>query len=383
MSRQLTVGLRYKDQDAWTGGVHYVRNLVMALGLLPETRRPRLIVIGASVGALKELQQATDYPGLRRISRARIRRAPARRWRWPTTSEDEIDLILMGSPPGLEDRGVQWIPDLQEHRLPELFPPDELQARFERNAGWLARHRHAMVSSRDVAGDVDRYYGHYGARVHVVPFAAFVDQDLQQADMAASRARYALPARYFICNNQLWRHKNHGVILRALAGAAPGEALAPVVFTGREEDHRDPGYPARLRALAAELGAAERLHFLGFLPRADQLGLMAGAIAVIQPSLCEGWSTVIEDAKATGRHVLASDIAVHREQLDRNVEFFAPDDAPELLRLMRLYSSSDPRPEAIDYPAVQRRYADDLWRMIAEVDRDFRHRRVDRLVIAS
>jgi hypothetical protein len=380
-SRRLTIGLRYKDQDAWTGGVHYVRNLVSALGLLTAERRPKLVVIGASVAALDDLKAATGYPDLVRISRTRIGRAPARSFRAPWAKpEDEIDLILMGSPPGLEDRGVQWIPDFQEHRLPELFPPEELRARLAHNRDRLSKHRHVMVSSHDVAGDVERRYGDFANRVHVVPFATFIEGDLQKADIPALRAKYGLPERYFICNNQLWRHKNHAVILRALARLDPDEP--PVVFTGREEDHRDPEHPARLRGLAAELGLGGRVRFLGFLPRADQLGLMAGAIAVVQPSFCEGWSTVIEDAKATGRHVLASDIAVHREQIDRSVDFFPAEDDQALAELLARYAAADPRPAAVDYGAARRAFAERLWAMIGDVDRDFRRRRVDRLVIA-
>jgi hypothetical protein len=36
--------------------------------------------------------------------------------------------------------------------------------------------------------------------------------------------------------------------------------------------------------------------------------------AVLQPSLFEGWSTVVEDVKAMGRPLFLSDIPVHLEQ---------------------------------------------------------------------
>jgi glycosyltransferase involved in cell wall biosynthesis len=45
---------------------------------------------------------------------------------------------------------------------------------------------------------------------------------------------------------------------------------------------------------------------------------------VIQPSLFEGWSTVVEDAKAIGRPLIVSDLPVHKEQTENlaNVWFF-------------------------------------------------------------
>jgi glycosyltransferase involved in cell wall biosynthesis len=282
----------------------------------------------------------------------------------------------MGSPPGLEIRGVQWVPDFQEHRFPQHFPPEELASRLERNERWFSTHRHVMVSSEDVAAELKRRYGRHGNVVHVVRFASFLPERLPATQ--ALRQRYGLPERWFLCANQFWRHKNHELVLRALAEAGPGP---PVVFTGREEDHRDPDYAPRIRRLAAELGLGERARFLGFIPREDQAGLIKGAVAVIQPSLSEGWSTTIEDAKALGRHVLASDIAVHREQLDRNADFFPGDDPAALCALLQRYAEADPVISPLDYGETRRRFARDLLRLCEEVAADLRRRRVDRLVV--
>ena len=381
MLRPLTIGLRYTHKDAWTGGVYYVRNLVRAFGLLPLAEQPRLMVVGGDKAALNELKAATGYGRLERLSRTRIEVRPQRRRLWPfgRSREEEVDLLLMGSPPRLEFRGVQWVPDFQEHRFPEHFPPEELASRLERNARWFSSHRHVMVSSQDVADDLRRHYGQYGNRVHVVRFAVFPPEEGAPADTEGLRRRYGLPGRYFLCANQFWRHKNHGLVLRALAEA--GAEGPPVAFTGLEEDYRDPDYGPSVRRLANELGVQDRARFLGFIPRTDQLGLMAGAIALIQPSLCEGWSTSIEDAKALGRHVLASDIAVHREQLGANADFFGGEDARALAALMQRYAQADPAVTPIDYALARRRFARDLMAMCHEVAADFRRRRVDRLMI--
>ena len=379
MARRLTIGLRYKHQDAWVGGVYYVRNLVSAFGLLPEAERPRLIIVGGDKAALAELKAATGYPLLERLSRNRIETRPAPRWSWPFSQsrDEEIDLLLMGSPPGLEFRGVQWVPDFQEHRFPEHFPPEELAARLERNDRWFAAHRHVMVSSQDVADDLVRHYGRRANRVHVVRFASFLPTDTAPA--GDPRHRHGLPGRYFLCANQFWRHKNHALVLRALAAAGPD--VPPVVFTGREEDYRDPEYGPSVLRLAAELGLGGQARFLGFIPRADQLALMAGAVAVIQPSLCEGWSTTIEDAKALGRPVLASDIAVHREQLGEGADLFAGDDPDALAGLLRRYARTDPEVRPLDYQRVRQGFARDLLAMCREAAADFRRRRAPRLVV--
>ncbi len=383
MPRRLTIGLRYKHRDAWVGGVYYVRNLVLALKRLPRGLRPRLVVIGEDLQALEDLGEATGYEDLRLVSKTRVQRAPARPSAlWGAGRGDEIDLILLDTPPGFEDRGILWIPDFQEHRHPEFFAATELDERLERNRTRLGRHRHVMVSSQDVAADLDRYYGTMGNRVHVVRFACSEPSGPAAEDAAALRAKYDLPDRYFICSNQFWKHKNHDVVLRALADINADEPLPPMVFTGREEDNRDPAFGPSIKARAKALGLDHRVRFLGFVPRQDQLGLIKASIAVIQPSLCEGWSTVAEDAKAAGRHVMASDIPVHREQLVRYADFFAPHGHEALARLLRTYEDIDPIVVPVNYEAARRRFTRDLWRMITNVERDLRRRRIDRLLIA-
>ncbi len=383
MGEPLTVGIPFAYQEDWVGGLYYTRNVVSALALVPAEQRPRLVVIGDDVKGYDYLRDETRYPDLEHVAPVRLRREPLLRLfrRRSSAAAPVVDVLLVDSPPGLEARSVRWIPDFQEERFPRFFSSEELRARRKRNTRWLARHSHVMVSSEDVRNDLQRYWSRYGSRVHVVPFASFIDADRARADAPTLREKYDLPPRYFICNNQLWRHKNHAVILRALARHAGDESLPPVVMTGAEHDYRDRAYAPSLRSLAGELGVSDKVRFLGMLPRADQLGLTAGAIAVIQPSLCEGWSTAVEEAKALGRHVLASDIAVHREQLERNVEFFAAEDDQRLAELFRLYVENDPAVQPIDYAAHRRRFADLLMEMISEVADDFRERRLARLLI--
>jgi glycosyltransferase involved in cell wall biosynthesis len=380
---RLSIGLPFELHEHWTGGAYYVRNLVCALRLLPAHERPHLVVIGDQ-RAFDYLKDETDYPDLARIEPTVLGRAAPRTLPFGLGRDrSEIDVILLGGPDGFEDRAVQWVPDFQEKRLPQFFPPEEVEARFERNTRWFDRHRHVMVSSRDVKADLERFYGGHANQVHVVPFASFVEAELAKVTPVEVRARYGLPKRYFACTNQLWAHKNHGVVIRALGLIGPGRQLPPVVLTGKEDDYRDPAYAPSVRRLAAELGVEGRLRFLGFIPRADQLALSQGSICVIQPSLCEGWSTVVEDAKAMGKHVLASDIAVHREQLAANADFFAPDDAEALARLIERHADEDPTVQPIDYGRAKLAYARTLIEMAREAARDFATRKVPRVIVTN
>jgi glycosyltransferase involved in cell wall biosynthesis len=50
-------------------------------------------------------------------------------------------------------------------------------------------------------------------------------------------------------------------------------------------------------------------------------------VAIVNPSLSEGWSTNVEEARALGVPMVLSDIAVHREQAAGCAVFFDPDSA--------------------------------------------------------
>jgi glycosyltransferase involved in cell wall biosynthesis len=100
------------------------------------------------------------------------------------------------------------------------------------------------------------------------------------------------------------------------------------------------------------------------VPRADLVQLARGALAVVQPSQFEGWSTIVELARSLGRPVLLSDLAVHREQLPAG-PFFARHSAEALAEaLAGLWQRLRPGPD-LAAEAVGRRDAEERCRSFA------------------
>jgi glycosyltransferase involved in cell wall biosynthesis len=58
------------------------------------------------------------------------------------------------------------------------------------------------------------------------------------------------------------------------------------------------------------------------IPYADIAPLMRASVALLNPSTFEGWSTTVEEAKASGVPMLLSDLDVHREQAGEGAEYF-------------------------------------------------------------
>ena len=132
--------------------------------------------------------------------------------------------------------------------------------------------------------------------------------------------------------NQFWQHKNHIVVLKAMKVyfSAHPESELIFAFTGKLDDYRAPEYIEKLKKLFEEDEIKKHALLLGFIDRMDQIAIMKNAQFVIQPSLFEGWGTVVEDAKVLDKTILLSDISVHREQKNDKCRFFDPHN-PEML----------------------------------------------------
>lgn len=130
------------------------------------------------------------------------------------------------------------------------------------------------------------------------------------------------------------------VFIDALTDLKRWGICVTVLATGNTCDHRFPEHFRDLMERFRTSGVEECFRVLGIVPYGDLLSLMRHSLAVINPSLCEGWSTTVEEAKALDKAVLLSDIAVHREQNPAKGIFFDPRNANELAERMKTHSEA-------------------------------------------
>ena len=260
------------------------------------------------------------------------------------------------------DRGawVGYLFDCQHKRLPHFFSPQECVARDDQFADLLKVARVLIVHSLDVKADLMTYFGPVRAEIIALPFAASPDPTWFKLDAMKARENYRLPNKYFLCSNQFWQHKNHGVVFDALAMARAQGRPMSVAFTGQMQDYRNRNYVLDLMARVEALGVSGDCHFLGLIPKLDQIAIMRSAIAIIQPTLFEGapGGLVVSDAIGVGQRVIVSDIPVNREIQQYVDEYFPPADPRALFDAMcRLSERPSPRqiPEQLLAEGQERR----------------------------
>lgn len=347
MASEFTIGIQFNLDPGWMGGAYYLQNLLTALGTLDRARQPDIVIITNEKSSFDFLAQS-GYERMSYCTSIQVTQDPRHR---------DIDLLFPFALPGTGLPTLTWIPDFQEKHMPHLFTADEIAGRRREHESYFACEG-LLLSSESALADFRRFYKDQSVPTFVVPFAAFLPQNLPDAEVV--RRRHGLPERYFFAPNQFWVHKNHIVILAALHELRQRGITPTVCFSGKEFDFRAPGYAPYLRQKIEEWGLGDQVRFLGFMPREDQVVAMRDAIAILQPSRFEGWSTVVEDAKALNQYLIVSDLDVHQEQLDRNVDFFDPADFKRLADLLAQHWERAPERELFDYRRNQRAYGERL-----------------------
>lgn len=348
---KLELFIRTSECGTWLGGAIYIENLVNALLSLPDYEQPVITVVDSE----------TDETGLRN----RLKRLPLNFY----DSDDPFKSCLfktlpkiitswarhlLGPGPGYFSGTMSglwfpvmspnqfhapklfWIPDFQHFYLPEMFSGKEIQERnltyrkIAQTSGFL------LLSSKSSLRDFRNLFPEARIKPRIWSFGSFIDVSGGE-DVIEIKNKIGLPERFAYIANQFWMHKDHLTVFRAIAMLRDQGLVIPVVCSGSHDDYRNPLYFENVKETISDLRLDNQIFLTGIIPREDQIKVLRMAACVIQPSLFEGWSTVIEDAKSVGRAVVASDIDVHREQLiDSEIErhFFIKADPGSLARLL-------------------------------------------------
>ena len=192
---------------------------------------------------------------------------------------------------------------------------------------------HVVVSSEAAYRDLIRWFPTTD-KVSVFSFVSVAAPEWYGGSPDEVITRLGLPRKYLMCPSQFWIHKNHRCLFDAIRIAKDTVPDINLVCTGRMHDYRHPNYGEELLEKLTRDGLTERVHCLGLLDRYTQIQLLRGAAAIIQPSLFEGWSSLLEDARALAKCVYVSDIPIHREQDPPDAQFFNPHSPEELAALL-------------------------------------------------
>lgn len=373
----LTIGIELINNSSWMGGTIYLANLVHSLNALPQSERPNLVLLGDTTAIEATALTQKRSSKRKKLLQAILSRLPSGKLALIDLAAgylqnqvaETIDILYPGFGASVPNATVmRWIPDFQHRYLPHLFSSEE-RARRDAAMNELAQSEcTVIISSQAALEDFRRFFPNAVARPRVWSFHSLLDLppiETIEHDLAA----FGLPKKFLYLPNQFWAHKNHAVVFEALDKLnQAGLSRIPAVCTGATTDGRNQGHYAALMKMIQEYQLEDQFFSLGLLARDRQLAVLRRCAAVVQPSLFEGWSTVVEDARAVGKTIFLSNIPVHKEQMKESVYFFDPNSADELAALLhKHWESLKPGPD----PRAEEKAHDHVRRLIVDSARKF------------
>jgi glycosyltransferase involved in cell wall biosynthesis len=235
---------------------------------------------------------------------------------------------------------VLTIHDVSYELHPEWYPykRDWLRRAFYRGSAHAATH--ILTVSRFSASEIHRAYGIPPERITVAPLAA--DRTFAPRDPAVPEQLPAgVRAPYVLTVGDLHDRRNLAMLVEAVitarrhSGAVPALSL---VMVGK-----DLGVADGLCAMASNAGARDAIVHLTAVSGKQLRALYRGAVALVYPSLYEGFGLPVVEAMASGTPVITSNTTALPELVDGAGVTLAPGDIDAWTRAVIDVANSDER----------------------------------------
>ncbi|MHC4130055.1 MAG: glycosyltransferase family 4 protein [Planctomycetota bacterium] len=381
---KLRIGFVGYPSQKWLAGIIYIQNLLRALVLAGEEVEVYLFLVSQNHHVPNDLSSPNlKFEALHHIDdRSGWKKCRTYLDLFLRLKECRVQVVhnfVFPLPSWLRIPSVVWLPDFQYIHRPDFFSAEEIKKRYRYEKRLARFSKRVILSSKEARRDFERVLPQYSDKARVIHFSSLVTEQDMTCDVDP-RVKFRVDSPFFIVCNQFWKHKNHVLVLEAVALLKKRTTHNfQVIFTGPMHDFRNPTFFDEVLERVNRLGVGEQCNILGQIPRQDVLQLMCKSMCVIQPSLFEGWNTVVEECRALGVPVLLSDITVHQEQAEEEglqAAFFDPVTPEDLAQLMlnvlegQLFSLS-PDKRSLDIAQIHQRarlYAEQVltvWREVA------------------
>ncbi|MFW9079918.1 glycosyltransferase family 4 protein [Pseudomonas sp. P2757] len=315
-----------------TGIGQYVAELVNAL----RSENDVEVALFHGWGWSSQLPDAA-MPGYSRLTPL-LRQIPgayqARRWleqkRFDQGRAQNIDLYHEPSlwPLAFDGPTVITLHDLTHLHFPETQPPARLKEIERRLAIGVQQAQVILTDSQAIADEAQAYFALPAERFVVAPLGVaerFHPREPHAID-AVLKAHAVTAREYFLCVGTLEPRKNLSLALRA--HALLPEAVRqrfPLLIVGMAGWQREQFSDELHQALACG-----HVCLLGYLPDEQVAQLLAGARALIFPSLYEGFGLPVLEAMASGTPVVVTRSSAMPEVAGAAGNYIEADDAAGL-----------------------------------------------------
>jgi glycosyltransferase involved in cell wall biosynthesis len=221
--------------------------------------------------------------------------------------------------------------DIQHVHYPEFFTWEKRLSR-RITYGLSARYAsYLQASSEFIRADLLAHFPDMPPeRVEMISEGVTVEEFAERRDTSQLCLRYDLPERFLFYPAQLWPHKNHLTVLKALKQIEEHEGTKiPLVMAGANFS----AAAAIARFISDE--GMDYTRYLGKVPFEDLVGLYQKAEFLIAAGLYESSCLPVLEAAAAGAPIIAARIPPNEELGQKlQLNLFSPLDVQELAKLI-------------------------------------------------
>jgi glycosyltransferase involved in cell wall biosynthesis len=203
-------------------------------------------------------------------------------------------------PSGINAKKVVTFHDLQHEHYPHFFTTLELEGRKKVYGQSIDSADKIIAISEFTKKDIGDVYGKSAAAKTNVVYQGFDPIFFQSQVKLPSTLKKVQP--YFYYPAATWPHKNHLRLIEAFASFLESHSSYYLVLSGISKQNQ-----AKIQNKITELGISKNVQFLGYLKYEDLPVVYKGALALVFPSLFEGFGIPILEAMASGCPILAAD----------------------------------------------------------------------------
>lgn len=273
----------------------------------------------------------------------------------------QIDIVSHTCSLFRDIKSIAWIPDFQHKHLPQMFSKREIDNRNKTFLALIKNTQATIVSSLDAFKDCCDFAPQYSSKIYIFHFISQIKKDIGLDSNLLKEKGIKSP--FFFVPNQLWKHKNHTLLIEAAKILLDKNIGFQIICSGNMNDYRHKDYKHHILNLIKKYNLEQNILFLGLISYEQVIMLMKHSIAVINPSLFEGWSSIVEECKSLEKPMVLSDIDVHLEQYPQ-AYFFQKNSAISLAEVLTNMIKQTPNKTMVDYNSCIKQAKNEYFQII-------------------
>lgn len=249
---------------------------------------------------------------------------------------------------------IVFIPDLMHKHYPS-FPEYGLKQRFTRDMVYKYYAKHSilnLVDSQQGVEDLYKFFSISKEKIRIIPFIpasyVFKYKDMGKEIVETLSKKYNLPEKFLFYPAQLWYHKNHLRLIKALYLIKENYGIEiPLVLTGSVSGGYQKNYQ-KIRELAKNLKIENQIIHLGYVSEKEIVAFYKKSTALIFPSLIGPTSIPPLEAMVLGTPILCSNLFEMPKQVGNAGIFFNPFSVEDIAeKIYKIWTDENLRQELI------------------------------------